>query len=118
MDMDQSSRNHGGMVRRPPKPPERPKRPPPPLYLGQWIRALGLRQRDVAKGVPMNEGYLSELIRGVAKKNPSPAMIYAIATFMGIPPHYLNEPPPDRAFIEKAATIDPSVLARLWPPKH
>lgn len=107
--------NQGMAPSAPKKPRQRVRRAPPPLYLGGWIRRLGFKQRDVAKGVPMNEGYLSELIKGTSKKYPSPAMLADIARFLGIPAHYLHRPPPDSRAMEQISGIDPTIIERLRP---
>lgn len=87
------------------------------LYIGEWIRALGVRQVDVVRATRINEGYLSELISG-GKKNPSFDVLNQVADFLGVPVSYFNRPPPDREFITEAAELDPKVLARLMAPRH
>lgn len=87
---------------------------PPPLYIGRWIRALGSRPRDVARGIGMNEGYLSELINS-RKTNPSPQIQAAIAEFLDIPVDYFKRPPPTPQAIKEIAEIDPAVIERLKP---
>ncbi len=87
------------------------------LYIGEWIRALGLKQIDVVRGTGINEGYLSSLISG-SKKNPSFELLNQIAEFLRIPVSYFNRLPPDREFIAEAAELDPRVLARLMSPRH
>lgn len=87
--------------------------PPPPLFIGQWIRAMGLTPAEVARDAPMNEGYLSELISG-RKQKPSIEILQAIAKVLGIPRDKLHEPPPAKEVIEAARTLGPSVLRRLW----
>ncbi|XUM21019.1 helix-turn-helix domain-containing protein [Bradyrhizobium oligotrophicum S58] len=82
------------------------------LYIGEWIRALGMRQVDVVRATGINEGYLSSLISG-GKKNPSFEMLNQIADFLGIPISYFNRPPPDREFLAEASGLDPRVLQRL-----
>jgi transcriptional regulator with XRE-family HTH domain len=87
------------------------------LYVGEWIRALGLKQVEVVRGTRINEGYLSELVSG-KKRNPSYDILCQIADFLGIPVSYFGRPPPDRGFIEEAADLDPKVLAKLLAPRH
>lgn len=87
------------------------------LYIGEWIRALGLRQVDVVRGTGINEGYLSSLISG-GKKNPSFDLLNQVADFLGIPISYFNRPPPDKEFLAEAAELDPKVLTKLMTPKH
>jgi transcriptional regulator with XRE-family HTH domain len=114
MDMAKQRDKHAPMARRIKPFPVRPVKAFRPLYIGQWIRALGMTPAEVARGTGMNEGYLSQLISG-DKKNPSGATLSLLAGHLGIPIDYLYRPTPDREFIEKAGQIDPSVLARLKP---
>lgn len=99
--------------------PQTPKKPhwktsaDEPLYIGQWIRALGVRQIDVVRATGMNEGYLSELCSGKSKKNPSRALLQSIADALDIPVDYLRRPPPDQHFIQQASQIDPAIISRL-----
>jgi transcriptional regulator with XRE-family HTH domain len=106
--------------RRMPKSPRnarRARRPGRPLYIGQWIRALHMRQIDVVRGTGINERYLSELCSGTSKKRPSEALLADLADFLGIPIDYLYRPPPAAEFIQEASRLDPAVLARLRPLK-
>ena len=116
--MKNGKRDHGRMTKRP-KPKAQPIRPPlklrpaaPPLFVGQWIRALGKTPREVAQGAPVNEGYLSEIING-RKKRPSIEVLNAIAVFLGIPRDKLHSPPPTKDVIEAARALGPSILDRL-----
>lgn len=103
----------------------KPRRPPlqnrtrlvRKLYIGEWIRALGVKQIEVVRATGINEGYLSSLISGT-RKNPSFEYLNQIADFLGIPVGYFNRPPPDREFLTEAAGLDPKVLARLTAPRH
>src|SRR6185436_1229896 len=80
MDMDRTAAENRGMANRPAKARRREKREPPPYFIGEWIRALGARPRDVAKGANVNEGYLSQLISG-EKKNPGNGLLLDIAKY-------------------------------------
>jgi hypothetical protein len=111
MDMRSAGFDDRGMVRKP------PKRQPPPLFLGQWLLALGRKQSELARATGINEGYISQLISG-EKKNPGTAVLGQIGDFLGIPQHYLHQPPPDRGFIEEVSRLDPDVLARLRRPQN
>lgn len=95
------------------KPLVRRKREPPTLYLEAWIRRLGLKPRAVARGVPLNEGYLSELISGA--KYPSPGMLNDIAKFLKVPEHLLKQPPPGLEILSQLRGFDPSIISRLIP---
>jgi transcriptional regulator with XRE-family HTH domain len=96
----------------PPPKRNRPRRVLRQLYIGQWLRGLGLRQTDMAKETGINEGYISSLISG-ERDNPSAAILLQIADFMDVPVNYLYKPPPDRNVIIEAGSIDPLILARL-----
>lgn len=104
--------DYRGMSKSPKTARRRVRREPPPVYIGEWIRALGRRPVDVVRATGMNEGYLSSLING-DKKNPSPALVAEIARALDIPAAYLYSPPPDRALIERTSWIAPDILARL-----
>lgn len=108
--------DHGRMTKRPRTPRKRPERPNQPLYIGQWIAALGLRQTDVAKDAGINEGYLSQLISG-ERTNPSGGILWAISRAMGIEARKLNEPPPSREILEALRKLDRGLINRLAPPK-
>src|SRR5581483_10762365 len=76
----------------------RPRRQNPQAYIGQWIRAFGLKPAEVARAAEVNEGYLSQLISG-EKKNPSVGLLMDLARAMPQPFHYTQfyQPPPDDA---------------------
>lgn len=107
-------RNDAGMAGRPQKPIQKPREGRPVYFIGEWIRALGFQQNEVAEAVGINEGYLSGLINR-RKDNPSAAMLIKIANFLRIPSDYLRRPPPSPEFIQEAAGLDSGVLARLKP---
>lgn len=112
MDMDSLSSENRGMVKSPRNRRRRENRAPPPvLYVGQWIRALGLIPATVAKGLKMNEGYLSQIINNT--RVPSVAMLNEIAGFLDIPAEYFKRPPPTSDFLAKVSEIEPKVLERL-----
>lgn len=115
MDMDKRAPDHGGMAysRRTKGGYQQPQRRSRPLYIGQWIRALGLKQVEVVRATGINEGYLSELCGGKTTKVPSSAVLADIAESLKIPVDYLYRLPPDQAFIDQATSLDPAVLARL-----
>jgi hypothetical protein len=91
---------------------KRPRKPADPLFIGQWIRAMGHKPAEVTRAIGLNEGYLSELISG-AKRNPGGTVLMDIADFLRIPVDYLRRPPPSREFLEQASILDPAVLLRL-----
>jgi transcriptional regulator with XRE-family HTH domain len=119
--MHKGNSNHGRMTKRPTRRRPNLRPAPPPLFVGQWIRALGKKPAEVAKGAPVNEGYLSEIING-RKRAPSIEVLHAIAVFLGIPREYLHRPPPTAGTMEMIRSLDPAVLAKLQevrdPTKH
>ena len=92
-------------------PGSRPRRAPPALYIGPWIRRLGLTQVEVAKGARIGESHMSLIIKG--ERYPSAGALEDIAVAMGTTVETLKKPPPDEATIRAAADIDPAILARL-----
>lgn len=114
MDSEIGFLDHGVMVKkRKIQAPRKPRAPPKPLFIGAWIRLFRLKQVEVATKAGINEGYLSELIKGTNKVNPSYAVLSAIATAIGIPVDYLEKAPPDKQFIATVSGIDPEVLRRI-----
>lgn len=109
--------DHVLMAGKPRKPRSGTYQAPRKLYIGEWIRALGLKQVAVVRATGINEGYLSSLISG-GKDNPSFEVLNQVADFLGIPVSYFNRAPPDREFLAEAAEIDPKVLSRLLPSRH
>ena len=110
--MENAHADNPAMVGRQRDARRKPTEARPALFVGQWIRALGERPVDVVRGTGINEGYISELING-GKSNPSAVKMLQIADYLGIPLHYLYQPPPDRQFIEQVASLDPAIIARL-----
>jgi len=92
-------------------PGSRPRRPPPKLYIGPWIRRLGLKQVEVARGAQIGESHMSLIVKG--ERYPSPGALEDIAAAMSTTVETLKKPPPDEATIRAAADIDPAILARL-----
>lgn len=101
-----------GMPQKPVKARRKPRPAAPPLHIGEWIRALGMRPADIARATGRNEGYLSEIING-KKTRPSLGLQKEIADAMGIPMQYFLMAPPPREVVEQAGALDPTVLARL-----
>lgn len=100
------------MVKRPQRPTRGEKRAAPTLFVGEWIRALGKRPRDVVEGTSVNEGYLSQLVNR-RKTNPTPAYLQEIADFLDIPVHYFYRLPPPKDVLGELAGLDPNTLSRL-----
>lgn len=95
------------------RPVKRPRRAPPRLYVGEWIRRLGLKQVEVARSAQIGESYLSLIISH--KKYPSVAVLADIAAAMGVPEQALRQPPPDEATVRALSGLDPALLSRLQP---
>lgn len=89
----------------------RPRRPPPTLYIGPWLRKLGLKQVEVARAARIGESHMSLIVKG--DRYPSPGTLEDIAAAMGVTVETLKKPPPDEATIRAMADIDPAILARL-----
>ena len=111
--MESAVFDHGGMPR-PLGKKVRRHTPTPikPLYLGAWIRKLGYRPAEVARGTGLNEGYLSQLISG-KKTNPSRVALAAIAEFLDVHVAVFDSPPPDQPTLDTLSRLDPQLLARL-----
>lgn len=89
------------------------QKPRPKLHLGAWLHALAIKPVAVAKHVEVTESYLSELIAGTAKINPSSALMFAISEFLGLTVNDLYRPPPPRAARQATEQLTPSQMAAL-----
>lgn len=89
------------------------EKPAPKLYLGGWMDRLEVRPVAVAKAVAVGEPYLSELISGKAKDNPSSHLMFEISEFLGISVNDLYRPPPPRAAVEATQRLTPTQIAAL-----
>lgn len=92
-------------------PGSRPRRPPPKLYIGEWLRRLGFTQVAIARAVEIGQPHMTLIIQ--RKRYPSPGLLIAIASAMGVTSEMLRRPPPDEETIRAAAGIDAETLARL-----
>jgi transcriptional regulator with XRE-family HTH domain len=88
-------------------------RPRPKLFLGEWLSALGIKPVTVAKEVGLTESYLSGLISGVEKVNPSSHLMFEISEYLGISVNQLYRPPPPRQALQAIETLPPAVVGRL-----
>jgi transcriptional regulator with XRE-family HTH domain len=79
------------------------------LFIGEWIEALGAKQKDVADASGIGESYLSLLIDGT-KKNPSALILYKISEHLGVSVNDLYNAPPPKAELEMLGQVPP----RLW----
>jgi transcriptional regulator with XRE-family HTH domain len=102
-----------GMTQRPKPIIRRPRRPPPPVFIGAWVKRLGVKQVEIAKKAEIGESYMSLLVSGA--KYPGPAVKRAIADALRIPESALHQMPPDEETVRALAGLDPSILARLDP---
>lgn len=89
------------------------KKPRPKLYLGEWLFVLDVKPAAVAREIGVTESYLSELIAGIEKINPSSALTFAISEFLGLTVNDLYRPPPSKAAIEAAGSPTPPQIAAL-----
>jgi transcriptional regulator with XRE-family HTH domain len=96
------------------KPPQKPRRREPvkarTLYLGPWLAVLGRKPGEVAKAVGCNEGYMSLLVSGKQKRNPSAELILDISDELGVSVNALYAPPPARDVAGEAGKLS----SRQW----
>ena len=83
---------------------------PQTLHLGQWLAALNRKPVDIASAIGCTEGYLSLLISGKHKKNPSTAFMLDLSEELGISINALYAAPPSRDVAEEAGKLSP----RQW----
>lgn len=86
----------------------------PRLYMGEWIDALGLERRKIAKEAGITEGYLSLIINNHAldqPKNPSLGVALALADAIGVGVDLLRHPPPQT--VEELRKLPADIVDRL-----
>lgn len=94
-------------------PMKRPSVPTEPiLYIGEWIDALGLKQKEVADRAGIGKSYLN-LICKRTRVNPSFAVLQAIADAVELTIEDLKTPPPPSNLIEEIHRIPAGQIARL-----
>lgn len=84
----------------------------PPIYLAQWMDALGIIAAKLAVASGVSESYISQITKG-DRANPSAKVRAALADGLEIPARFLFEPPPEG---EEALNVDRygmALLARL-----
>ena len=84
------------------------------LYIGEWIDALGLERRKIAKEAGITESYLSLLINNFTAeqpKNPSVWTIIQIADAASVSIDLLRQPPPHT--IDGLRKLPPDLVDRL-----
>lgn len=91
---------------------KRPPRQYAPIYLAEWLAALGVKPVDLVKAEIISEGYLSHLRTG-KKLNPSPGKLMQIGGFLKIQWTDLYRPPPSRDTLEQLESLDVTTLARI-----
>jgi transcriptional regulator with XRE-family HTH domain len=93
--------------------PRKPRREPirvRTLYLGQWLAVLERKPAELARAIGCNEGYLSILISGKQKRNPSTEFMLDISDELGISVNALFNPPPARDVAGQVGKLSP----RQW----
>jgi plasmid maintenance system antidote protein VapI len=95
-----------------PAPKKRRREPVKPrtLFLGQWLAVLGRKPGEVAKAIGCNEGYMSLLVSGKQKRNPSTELILDLSDELGVSVNALYSPPPARDVAGEAGKLSP----RQW----
>ncbi len=83
------------------------------LYLGQWMARLGMRSIDLARETRLSESYISNLINGKVKKNPSTDVSLRISRALGITVNDLFSPPPGPEMIAAISDLQPDTVQRL-----
>lgn len=80
--------------------------------IAEWFNFLKCKVTKLAPKVPMNPGYLSELVNR-QKANPSVDLQARIAKAMGITLAELYAGPPPEAFVEQASKVTHDRLLEL-----
>lgn len=88
-------------------------KPRRPLFLGRWLDVLGVKAVEVAAAVEVTESYLSELIAGTEKVNPSSALMLEISEYLNVSVNQLYRPPPSREVVEALRAMGPDIAGRL-----
>lgn len=89
-----------------------PKRVYPPLYVVEWIEALGAERAKVAKAGHCTQSYISNM-GGGRRLNPSAYVMYYISEFLGVTVNDLYQPPPPESSIEAMRALSPRARATL-----
>src|SRR6266496_1961431 len=109
MDTRSIRLDHGRMTKAPQK---RPPRQYAPIYLAEWLDALGVAPVDLVKAAIISEGYLS-LLRSGKRLNPSPGKLMKIGEFLKIEWTDLYKPPPSRQSLSEIGNVSETTLARI-----
>jgi transcriptional regulator with XRE-family HTH domain len=81
-----------GMAKKPPKQFRQ-------LYVGEWIEAAGVPQKDVVKATGISQGYISNMSGG-RRSNPSAEYLYRISDFIGVAMNDFYVKPPEKSDVE------------------
>jgi transcriptional regulator with XRE-family HTH domain len=109
MDKKHGRFDHGGMK----KPLQNRHRSEfVPVYLAEWLTALGVAPVELVKAEVISEGYLSSLRSG-RKVRPSPAKLKEIGTFLKIQWTDLYRPPPPKQVVEGIADLGAATVERI-----
>lgn len=96
------------------KTPQKPRRREPvrarTLYLGPWLAVLGRKPSEVARAIGCNEGYMSLLISGKQRRNPSAELVLDLSDELGVSVNALYSPPPARDVAGEAGKLS----TRQW----
>lgn len=84
----------------------------PPLYIGEWIKVLKLKQKNVAQKAGISAPYLNQLIKG-GKENPTLQLLIKIAEAMDLTLHDLQTKPPTSEELEAIRKFPASLADRI-----
>ena len=101
--------DHGGMKKAAAK---RPPKQYAPVYLNEWLTALGVKPTELAEAGLISASYVSNLKKG-RKLNPSPGKLMQIGAFLKIQWTDLYRPPPSEKAIEELDTFAATTLNRI-----
>jgi len=87
-----------------------------PLYIGEWIKVLRLKQKHVAAASGVSAPYLNQLIKG-GKDNPTVKMLSKIADAMDLTVKDLQTMPPSAAELEAIQRVPASLAERIRRPR-
>lgn len=107
MDMEHGLSDHPEMAKTPESPKERI-----PLFIGEWIARLGLKQKDVAEDAGIGESHLSN-IKTEGRQDPSYSTLFRIADAMGITVDDLRHRPPPFSARPPVQPLSPQAQAAL-----
>lgn len=82
------------------------------LYIGEWIKALGLKQIDIARKAGLKKSYFN-LLCSRKRDNPSLNVLQAIADAMELNILDLQKPPPPSQSIDHIQNIPIDLIERL-----